>query len=179
MAGYLYIETYKSKKFTFTKNFSQKPNKKMKKKLLVVLLSVLSIPAIAQEMYEYKIVTVIESIVPMGMGRSRMIETKTALDAGKFTTSRTDGKDSDQGDVDRTDAKVDAFDETKLLNFYSGVGINFQNVASNDALISSKINTLITQGWDLAFVQSGVESDAGKDDGKGIYITRLIFKKKK
>ena len=115
----------------------------------------------------------------MGVGRSRIVENKTNIDVKKFTTSRTNGKDSDQGDIERSDAKVDAFDETKLLNFYSGVGINFQNVASNDALISSKINNLITEGWELAFAFSGVESDAGKEDGKGIYITRLIFKKKK
>jgi len=34
-----------------------------------------------------------------------------------------------------------------------------------------------SEGWDLAFVTSAVESDAGKDDGKGIFITRYIFKK--
>jgi hypothetical protein len=151
----------------------------MKKTLLAFILIAMVIPSFAQEAYEYKVVTVIESIVPMGVGRSRIVENKTNLDVKKFTTSRTNGKDSDQGDIDRSDAKVDAFDETKLLNFYSGVGINFQNVASNDALISSKINNLIMEGWELAFAFSGVESDAGKDDGKGIYITRLIFKKKK
>ena len=151
----------------------------MKKTLLAFILIAMAIPSFAQEAYEYKVVTVIESIVPMGVGRSRIVENKTNIDVKKFTTSRTNGKDSDQGDIERSDAKVDAFDETKLLNFYSGVGINFQNVASNDALISSKINNLITEGWELAFAFSGVESDAGKEDGKGIYITRLIFKKKK
>ena len=151
----------------------------MKKTLLEFILIAMAIPSFAQEAYEYKVVTVIESIVPMGVGRSRIVENKTNIDVKKFTTSRTNGKDSDQGDIERSDAKVDAFDETKLLNFYSGVGINFQNVASNDALISSKINNLITEGWELAFAFSGVESDAVKEDGKGIYITRLIFKKKK
>ena len=33
--------------------------------------------------------------------------------------------------------------ETKLLNFYSLVGINFQNIASNDAVIGAKINEMI------------------------------------
>ena len=65
------------------------------------------------------------------------------------------------------------------MNFYSVAGINFKNIASNDALMSSKINTMISEGWDLAFVTSGVESDAGKGDGKGIYITRYIFKRLK
>ena len=31
--------------------------------------------------------------------------------------------------------------------------------------------------WELAFVSSAVESDAGKDDNKGIFITRYVFKR--
>ena len=57
------------------------------------------------------------------------------------------------------------------------VGINFQNIASNDALISSMLNDLSKQGWTLFTVVSGVESDAGKGDGVGIFITRYVFKK--
>jgi len=75
--------------------------------------------------------------------------------------------------------RVKGFDETKLLNFFNIGGIRFQNIATNDALISSKINTMVAEGWDLAFVVSGVESDAGKEDGQGIYITRFIFKRLK
>ena len=44
-------------------------------------------------------------------------------------------------------------------------------------MIADKINKLVADGWSLDFVVSGVESDSGKDDGQGIYITRLIFKK--
>jgi hypothetical protein len=128
---------------------------------------------------EYKVITTVESIVPGGIGRSRIIENKTDLEVNDFTTERTDGKKSNQGDVKRGDAKVDAFAESKMLNFYSMVGINFQNIASNDALITSKINNMIAEGWELAFVTSGVESDAGKQDGEGIFITRYIFKKNK
>lgn len=145
----------------------------------VICLMLLSLVASAQE---YKIITTVESIVPMGIGRSRIIDQKQPMDYKKATTSRTakGEKDDDekQEKVDRSDLKIDNFDETKLLNFYSGVGINFQNVASNDAMISSKINALAAEGWDLIFVTSGVESDAGKDDGKGIFITRYVFKKK-
>ena len=126
---------------------------------------------------QFKVVTIIESIVPGGAGRSRIIESKTDINAADLTTERTDGKDSKQGDIDRKDAKVEAFAETKLLNFFSMVGINFQNIASNDAIITSKINTLISEGWKLTFVTSGVESDAGKDDNSGIFITRLFFSK--
>ena len=126
---------------------------------------------------EYKVITVVESIVPGGAGRSRIIENGTELDVAQFTTERTDGKKSKQKNVSRSEAKVDKFSESKLLNFYSLVGINFQNIASNDALIASKINTLSTEGWSLLFVTSGVESNAGSDDGAGIFITRMIFKK--
>jgi hypothetical protein len=94
-----------------------------------------------------------------------------------FTTERTDGKKSDQGDIRRKDIKVDNFEETKLLNFYALTGINFQNIASNDAVISDKINNLSADGWELAFVTSGVESDAGETDNNGIFITRYVFKK--
>lgn len=125
---------------------------------------------------KYKVVTVIESILPGGIGRSRMIETSTEVDYNAFTTARTDGKDTKQGDVDRGDIKIDGFRETKMLNFFSMVGINFQNIASNDAVIISKLNEMANQGYELAFVTSGVESDAGKDDGQGIFITRMYFK---
>lgn len=126
---------------------------------------------------EYKIVTVIESIIPMGLGRSRILEHTQPVNYQDFTTARTGGKDSDQGDIKRGDAKIDALEETKLLNFFSGVGINFQNIASNDALISSKINTMVKTGWKLEFVTSAVESVGSKDDNNGIFITRLVFKK--
>lgn len=126
---------------------------------------------------EYKVVTVVESIVPGGVGRSRIIEATSDVDSDAATTERIDGKKSDQGKVKRGDQKIEAFKETKLLNFFSGVGINFQNIASNDALISDRITKLSADGWNLEFVVSGVESDAGKQDGQGLYITRFIFKK--
>lgn len=118
-----------------------------------------------------------ESIVPGGLGRSRMTEPKENTDYKALTTSRVKGTKSDQGDVSRDDVKIDAFDETKLLNFYSITGINFQNISSNDAVITSKINDMVKDGWQLVFVTSGVESDAGKGDGTGIFITRMFFKK--
>ena len=147
----------------------------MKKK--VSLFTAFALVGLLIQAQEYKVITVVESIVPGGLGRSRMIETKSDLNINDFTTERTDGKKSDQGDVKRKDAKVDIFAESKLLNFYSVTGINFQNIASNDALISSKINQMVAEGWDLAFVLGGVESDSGKSDGKGLFITRYIFKK--
>lgn len=126
---------------------------------------------------EYLIVTTVESVVPMGVGRSRMIIQTDSINVDAFTTSRDDGKKSNQKDVSRSDAKIKSFDETKMLNFYSAVGINFQNIASNDALISDRINKLAEEGWEMLFVTSACESDAGKGDGTGIFITRFIFKR--
>ncbi|MCL4856307.1 MAG: hypothetical protein KJZ55_03375 [Flavobacteriales bacterium] len=148
----------------------------MKKFLFTaVLLSAFVIESQAQK--QYKIITTIEYIVPGGIGRSRIIEGTSVVDAAQFTTQRTDGKDSKQGDIKRSDAKIDELNETKILNFYSMVGLNFQNIASNDAMITSILNTLSEQGWELFTVVSGVESDAGKEDGNGIFITRYIFRK--
>lgn len=146
----------------------------MKKATLITIA--LALCALAQA--QYQVITIVESILPGGAGRSRMIEATAVVDHNQFTTARTDGKDSKQSDVDRSEIKIASFKETKMLNFFSMVGINFQNIASNDAIITSKLNEMSAQGFDLAFVTSGVESDAGKDDGNGIFITRLYFKKR-
>ena len=146
-------------------------------KFLSLIVALVALCFFEVQSQEYMIVTTVESIVPAGIGRSRMIIQQDSLNADDFTTSRTDGKKSNQKEVYRKDAKINNFDETKLLNFYSGVGINFQNIASNDALISDRLNKLAKEGWELMFVTSAVESDAGKDDGKGIFITRFIFKR--
>ncbi|MBN2777554.1 MAG: hypothetical protein JXR36_07920 [Bacteroidales bacterium] len=145
----------------------------MKTKLFA--LAILALVTIGTYAQEFKVVTVVESIVPMGLGRSRIVESQTQVKSTDFTTERTDGKTSRQGEISRSDIKIDEFKETKLLNFYSAVGINFQNIASNDAVIAAKITELTNQGWKLSFVTSAVESEAGKDDGNGIFITRLFF----
>lgn len=146
----------------------------MKLNVLMAAFCLASVGAFAQE---YRIVTTVESIVPMGIGRSRMVDHKNAEDYKPLTTSRTDGKKSDQNDVKREDAKIEVFDETKLLNFYSAAGINFQNISSNDAVVSSKLSEMAKEGWTLVFVTSGVESDGGTGDGNGIFITRYVFKR--
>ena len=148
------------------------------KKVIFTLLGViiLATSGLAQA-FEYKVLTSVESIIPSGLGRSRLLEAQTQLNPDDFTTRRSRGTDSSQGKVRRRDIKIDELDETKLLNFYSMIGINFQNIASNDALVSARLTDLSLEGWELAFVVSGVESDAGSDDGNGIYITRYIFKR--
>lgn len=148
----------------------------MFKKIFFVAFLAISFIEVEAQAYEYRIVTSIESVVPMGLGRSRIISNQEDKDYTEYTSSRTE-EDKKQNKSKRSEAKVDNFDETKILNFYSATGINFQNIASNDALLSSKVNTMIEQGWDLTFVTSGVESDAGKGDGTGIFITRFIFRR--
>ena len=145
----------------------------MKRAMLLFVFCLLG--GMAAQAQEFKVITVIESIVPGGLGRSRMIETISETEVEDFTTERTDGTSSDQGKIRRRDAKVDNFEETKLLNFYSLTGINFQNIASNDALITSKLNQLSADGWELKFMSSGVEGDGGETDGNGIFITRFVF----
>jgi phosphoribosylanthranilate isomerase len=88
-------------------------------------------------------------------------------------------EDNSRNKSNRDDIRVKNFEETKLLNFYNFGGIRFQNIAANDAVISSKLNAMVEEGWELIFVNSGVESDAGEKDGQGIFITRYIFKRTK
>lgn len=98
----------------------------------------------------YMQVTTVESIIPGGLGRSKMLIT----DENGGTT------------------------ETNLENFYSMVGINFGNITENNKKIVAKINELCGKGWELDEVSTGVQSptDGGK---QGIYLTRYLFKKKK
>ncbi len=97
---------------------------------------------------KYMVVTTVESIIPMGLGRSKVLITYP--DMGQ--------------------------EEAKLENFYSGVGINFGNIQQNDNDILQRINTLSSQGWELYNVSTGVQSptDGGK---QGIYLTRYLFRK--
>ena len=155
----------------------------MKKRIAIVFLLVLgSLTVQAQEMTtqnfnEWRIVTVVESIVPMGLGRSRMVENMTDVNTEDFRTTRVDGKKSSQRTVSRKELKVDKFDEAKLLNFFSAAGINFQNIASNDAMIAARIMELESEGYSFVYVTSAVESVGGKDDDSGIFISRMYFKK--
>ena len=91
----------------------------MKKRFALVIVLLISCFAVqAQEMTtqdfnEWRIVTVVESIVPMGLGRSRMVENMTDVNTEDFRTSRVDGKKSSQRTVSRKELKVDKFDEAK------------------------------------------------------------------
>ncbi|MBX2827160.1 MAG: hypothetical protein KTR22_03315 [Flavobacteriaceae bacterium] len=149
----------------------------MRKTFLTLALTGLMAFAMNAQEYEVKVVTSVESIVPNGLGRSRIISANVERDYEQFTSTQTED-DNSRNKSKRKNIRVKDFDETKLLNFYNLGGIRFQNIASNDALIESKINSMLAKGWDLAFVASAVESDAGETDNQGIFITRYIFKRK-
>lgn len=150
----------------------------MKKNFIFLMLCLMAASSSFAQKYEYRIITTVESIVPSGLGRSRMTSSNEARDYKDFTTTRSEEENS-RNASDRAEIRVKGFDETKLLNFYNIGGIRFQNIVANDAVVTSKLNAMADEGWDLAFVNSGVESDAGKDDGVGIFITRYIFKRLK
>jgi hypothetical protein len=127
--------------------------------------------------YEYQIITSVESIIPSGIGRSRLVLNAEERNADDFKSERTEEQLFERNKAKRSDIRVKNFEEIKLLNFYNLGGIRFENIVSNDAIVTSKINQLAEQGWELAFVTSGVESDGGETDGQGIFITRYIFKR--
>ena len=159
----------------------------MKKNLLfigLIVVGYISFSFIKEEnpatKIEYKVVTSVESIVSNGLGRSRLISSNTERDYDELTSERSgDKKEDGRNKSKRGDIRVKDFEETKLLNFYNIGGIRFQNIVSNDAIITSKLIAMGEDGWDLAFVSSSSESDAGKGDGQGIFVTRYIFKRVK
>ena len=103
-----------------------------------------------QVTYDFQQVTTIESVIPMGMGRSRMIAT----------------------------TPTGTLEETKMENFFSAGGINFSNIRANDKATTDKISQLINDGWELEQVTSGVYSGTDSNNN-GIFITRYLFKKVK
>lgn len=107
-------------------------------------------PTPAPVEYEYRQFSTVESIIPGGLGRSRIVSTS-----------------SDGTTI-----------EKELLNLYSMVGINFGNIANNDRLIVDKVNEYTKDGWELFTVTSGVQSPT-EGKGQGIYMTRYLFRKAK
>ncbi len=90
----------------------------------------------------------IESIVPGGLGRSKMI---TVMPDGTKT-------------------------EEDLQNFYSMVGINFGNISGNNIAITKKINDLVELGWEFDKVITGAQSPTERN-AQGIFISRYFFKR--
>ncbi|MFM1931529.1 MAG: hypothetical protein RL226_832 [Bacteroidota bacterium] len=121
--------------------------------LLTAAVIILSVSAFSDNeplMYEYKQISAVESIIPGGLGRSRLLTT----------------------DLNGT------LVEKELKNFYSMVGINFGNISNNDAVIIERVNQYIAEGWELVHINSGVQSPSA-DNGQGIFITRYVFRRQK
>lgn len=101
----------------------------MKKLLLVAAFVLAGVSgAFAQAKYEFRQVTAIESVVPGGLGRSRLL------------TTDKDGN----------------LNEIKLENFFSLVGINFGNIKENDKTITNMIEGMYAENWTLENVSTGV-----------------------
>ncbi len=96
--------------------------------VVAIICSIYAFSKPAAGKTEFLQVTAVESVVPGGLGRSRMI---TISEAGKM-------------------------DEINLENFFSMVGINFGNIRQNDQMITDKISDLTNMGWELKFVSTGV-----------------------
>lgn len=100
--------------------------------------------------YEYMVFTTVESIIPGGVGRSRMI----------------------------TSNEMGMMNEEKMNNLYSMVGINFKNIYDNDVSITAKLNSLSNEGWELFSTSTGVQSP--NNEGKnGIFCTRYTLRRYK
>jgi hypothetical protein len=81
--------------------------------------------------YKYMQISTVESIIPGGLGRSRILST------------------------DQNGTVV----EKELKNFYSLVGINFSNIANNDDLIVNRLNEFSRDGWELFSTNTGVSNE--------------------
>ncbi|RYZ56232.1 MAG: hypothetical protein EOP49_00910 [Sphingobacteriales bacterium] len=111
-----------------------------------------SAPDERQMVYEFKQFSTVESVIPGGMGRSRILTTD---DRGQLL-------------------------EKDLKNFYSLVGINFGNIANNDRAIVERMNQYSEDGWELIQVSTGSHAQASEGStGGGLFITRYLFKRQK
>ena len=93
--------------------------------------------------YEYMQINALESVVAGGLGRSRLIIT------------RVNGK---------ADEPID------LENYYSAIGINFGNIASNEEKVVVLLNLLGKEGWEVTGMSSG---------GNQVYFTKYTLKRPK
>lgn len=148
---------------------------------LIILASIFAFTSndeVIPTSYDFTSFTVVESIVPNGVGRSRIINALEQRDYKEFTSVQS-AEDKTRNKSSRGEIRVKNFEETKLLNFFNIGGIRFQNIAANDAILNSKVNAMLNEGWEIVNIVAGVESVGGKDDSNGIYITRFYFKKAK
>jgi hypothetical protein len=99
-------------------------------KKAIILFAALLVSTFAASAQTYKFVTTIESVIPAGIGRSRMI-------------------------ISEEDNKMT---EVELENFFSFVGINFGNIKKNDEIITKTLADMEKKGYQMLNVTSGVYS---------------------
>lgn len=145
---------------------------------IICLLAVIYSFKPAEKSYVFKTITIVESIVPSGLGRSRIINTLEPKNYKDYTKTMTNA-DKKRNQTKRKDIRVKNYEETKLLNFYNLGGIRFQNIAANDAVVDSRVNAFLDEGWEIISINTGVEAYSGQGDANGLYVTRMYFKKPK
>ena len=144
--------------------------------MLLILIAAFNQESETSPQFEFTSFTVVESIIPNGLGRSRIINSLEPRDYNEYTSIKSPGFQS-RNKSDRQEIRANEYEETKLLNFFNIVGIRFQNIAANDALINSKVGAMLNDGWELVNIVAGVEAVGSEDDKNGIYITRFYFKR--
>ncbi|MBF9141221.1 hypothetical protein [Hymenobacter properus] len=107
----------------------------------------------AKGSYQFLQMTTIESIVPGGMGRSRVM----------FTPEWKGTK------------------ESTMENLFSLTGINLGNVHSNEELIVRYLNEITADGWELYQTTPLTQTiqGTGGQSQQGIFLTRYLFRKAK
>lgn len=110
-------------------------------------------PVAAAAGYQYLQMTTIESVVPGGFGRSRVL----------FTPEWKGTK------------------ETNMENLFSLTGINLGNVRSNEEAILRFMGEITSDGWELvqAVPLTQVLNGTGGQSSQGIFMTRYLFRKAK
>ncbi|WP_197076850.1 hypothetical protein [Hymenobacter terrenus] len=103
--------------------------------------------------YQFLQMTTIESIVPGGLGRSRVL----------FTPEWKGTK------------------ESNMENLFSLVGINMGNVRSNEELILRYLGDITNDGWELYQTTPLTQTiqGTGGQSQQGIFMTRYLFRKTK
>jgi len=96
---------------------------------------------------KWRVVTVVESVVPGNLGRS------------KITTMDSDG----------------AATEQDIKNLFSLTGINFKNLQDNNRGITDLLARNTSEGYELVQIVPG--NFGGDKESQGIFMTRFVFKK--
>ncbi|HZV70163.1 MAG TPA: hypothetical protein VFG10_11495 [Saprospiraceae bacterium] len=121
---------------------------------------------------EYKVITVVEVIRDDGWGKSLIVSQNGKMIKEEIIKNPPEYYDFKSTKTGKYRLKADSIDLTPLSTIRSDGGLNFNNIATNDIIITNKINELTTNGWLLTFIAPGVISSE-----QGFILTRYYFKK--